>query len=209
MGTPARPARRRSTAPRKGDLREQAILDTTEVLLGRLGFEAMTMADIAEAAGLSRGALYFYFGSKHEVLTALVARTVEALRQKSRAAAADPATPREAIETVMRRTEALWLDHGLVMRAAIDLSSSVPEVDALWTGTAEIFISAIADILERAGVPSDDGPESAPAMAQAICWMIERTFYRASSVSAQELERAGATCQLIWLRAARLGHLDQ
>ncbi|MFC9250253.1 helix-turn-helix domain-containing protein [Amycolatopsis thailandensis] len=34
---------------------------------------------IAKGAGISRGSLYFYFGSKQEVLAALVARTVASL----------------------------------------------------------------------------------------------------------------------------------
>jgi TetR/AcrR family transcriptional regulator, ethionamide resistance regulator len=62
----ARAPRRRSTAPRKGDLREQAILDTAERLLAAPGYEAMTMADIAAGTGVTRGALYPYFGSKQE-----------------------------------------------------------------------------------------------------------------------------------------------
>ncbi|WP_225629455.1 TetR/AcrR family transcriptional regulator [Streptomyces werraensis] len=202
----ARPAegRRRSDAPRKGDLREQAILDTAEALLGEVGFEAMTVADIAQGAGISRGALYFYFRSKQDVVAGLVARTVAALQRKSQDAAHDPAEPLEAIGTVMSRTSVLWQEHGVVMRAATDLNRSVPEVGTLWSHTAEVFIEAITRILHRAGVPGGDGPDAAGSLARALCWMIERTFYHASQAGADELERASATCLEIWLRTARL-----
>ena len=196
--------RRRSAAPRKGDLREKAILDVTETLLATQGLESFTMSDIAQGAGLSRGSMYFYFGSKREVVTALVARTVEALREKSREAATDPRDPREAIATAMHRTREIWLEHGLVMRVAIDQAASVPEIDALWTGTAEIFIDAITAVLERAGTPADTGPRGAAAQAHALCWMIERSFYHASKVSADELRAASVTCENIWLRVAGL-----
>jgi AcrR family transcriptional regulator len=199
---PARTPRRHSAAPRKGDLREQAILDTAERLLAVSGYEAMTVADIASGSGITRGALYFYFGSKQEVVTALVARTVRALQEKSRAAEDDPADPRTAIETAMRRTVTLWYEHGLVMRAAIDLSPAVPEIGALWNQTASIFIRAITRILERAGIPPGTQPGQAAAMAAPICWMIERSFYHASPVSADELQRTSATCQDLWLRIA-------
>ncbi|MFF3749365.1 TetR/AcrR family transcriptional regulator [Streptomyces sp. NPDC002018] len=198
-----RPSRRRAAAPRKGDLREQAVLDAAERLLTSTGYEAMTVADIAAGAGLTRGALYFYFGSKQEVVTALVARTVERLWEKSRVAQTAE-DPRHAIGTAMARTVDLWHEHGLVMRTAIDLSLAVPEVGALWDRTAALFIEAITAVLERAGVRAGDLPDQSAAMATALCWMIERSFYQASRISREELERASATCEFVWLRCAGL-----
>ncbi|MFK4548148.1 AcrR family transcriptional regulator [Streptomyces tendae] len=196
--------RRRSDTPRKGDVREQRILDAAEALLAEIGFDAMTVGGIAEGAGLSRGSLYFYFRSKPDVVSGLVARTVAALQQKSIDAAHDPAEPREAVETVMSRTRALWQEHGVVMRAATDLNRSVPEVGALWSQTAEVFIAAITRILRRAGVPEGDGPQAAGSLARALCWMIERSFYHASLAGPDELERVSAACLEVWLRTARL-----
>ncbi|EYT81362.1 TetR family transcriptional regulator [Streptomyces sp. Tu 6176] len=200
------PGSRRS-AERKGDVRERAILDTCEALLADKGYEAMTVGDIAEGAGITRGALYFYFGSKQEVVTGLVARTVEHLWERSRATAqADD--PRRAVTAAMRRTVELWTEHGLVMRTAIDLSLTVPEIGALWNRTADLFVTAITAVLERAGVRTGTGPDEAPAMARALCWMIERTFYHASQGSPGELEVASATCEHIWLTSAGLTAAD-
>jgi AcrR family transcriptional regulator len=194
--------RRRSGEPRKGDLREAAILDATEELLSSIGYDAITIADIAERAGITRAALYFYFGSKQDVITALFARTVAVLHDKSRAAAADAAGGVTAIDTAMRRTEELWREHGVVMRTAIDLAATVPELDALWQETADIFIGAIAAILEHMGVPAGKRPDQSSALAEALCWMIERNFYQASRVSPARLTKARQTCTEIWLRLA-------
>jgi AcrR family transcriptional regulator len=201
MPDPVRAGRRRSTAPSKGDLRELRILEVLGELLAVKSFDALTTNDIAERAGLSRASMYFYFSSKQEALVALFARTVEALREKSRAAGSS-AAPRDAIATAMRRTRDRWREHGLIMRVAIDQSSAIPELAALWTETAEIFIDAITVILVRAGAASHDGPDGARAVARALCWMIERTFYHASAVSMDELDKAAATCEAVWLRAA-------
>lgn len=195
--------RRRTASPRKGDLRESAILDAAERLLSSLGYDAMTIADIAEAAGITRGALYFYFGSKQEVVTELFARTILVLHEKSRAAAEDAASGPQAIETAMRRTEELWRDHGVVMRTAIDLAATIPELDRLWNETADIFIAAITAVLEHMDVPAGDGPHESSAIATALCWMTERNFYQASRVSPAALTRARETCTEIWRRAAR------
>ncbi|MEU6171616.1 TetR/AcrR family transcriptional regulator [Streptantibioticus parmotrematis] len=197
------PARSRRPAERKGDVRERAILDTCETLLARKGYEAMTVGDIAQGAGITRGALYFYFGSKQDVVTALVARTVEHLWERSRAAA-QAEEPRQAIAAAMKRTVELWNEHGLVMRTAIDLSLTVPEIGELWDRTADLFITAITAVLERSGVPPGTGPEHAAAMARALCWMIERTFYHASQESREALRAASATCEHIWLTSAGL-----
>lgn len=197
------PARRRRATERKGDLRERAILDTCESLLAEKGYEAMTVGDIAQGAGITRGALYFYFGSKQEVVTALVAQTVGHLWERSRATA-ESDDPRQAIAAAMRRTIELWNEHGLVMRTAIDLSLTVPEIGQLWSHTADLFTGAIAAVLQRAGVPAGGAPDQAPAMARALCWMIERSFYHASQESPGSLELASAACEHIWLTCAGL-----
>lgn len=165
----------------------------------------MTISDIAQGAGITRGALYFYFGSKQEVITALFAQTVDVLREKSRAATEDAASGVQAIDTAMRRTEALWRDHGVVMRTAIDLATTVPELDKLWADTAELFIDAITAILENMGVPPGRRSDQSSAIATALCWMIERNFYQASRISNAELTRARQTCTEIWRRAAQPG----
>ncbi|WP_290054676.1 TetR/AcrR family transcriptional regulator [Amycolatopsis solani] len=195
------PGRRRA-APSKGDLREAKLLAVLEELLAVKTFDALTTNDIAERAGLSRASMYFYFSSKQEALIALFAKTVEALHEKSRAAAGDPAPPRDAIATALRRTRERWHEHGLIMRVAIDQSSAIPELGALWMQTAEIFIDAITAILVRAGAADDEGPGGARAVAGALCWMIERTFYHASAVSPEALDEASETCRVVWLRAA-------
>ena len=104
-------SRRAAPAERKGDLREREILDATEKLLATRGYADMTVGDIAEAAGMTRGALYFYFASKQDVLIALVTRTVQFLQEKSGAAAADTAPVEEVIAT------ALETDRSVVARA--------------------------------------------------------------------------------------------
>ncbi|WP_433286804.1 TetR/AcrR family transcriptional regulator [Pseudonocardia sp. CA-142604] len=197
------PARRRRTTERKGDVRERAILDTCEALLAQKGYDAMAVGDIAQGAGITRGALYFYFGSKQEVVTALVARTVEHLWERSRVTA-ETDDPRRAIAAAMQRTVELWNQHGLVMRTAIDLSLAVPEIGELWSHTADLFIAAITAVLERAGVAAGTEPEQASAMARALCWMIERTFYHASQEAREKLQEASSTCEHIWLISAGL-----
>jgi TetR/AcrR family transcriptional regulator, ethionamide resistance regulator len=196
------PSRRVAPAVRKGDLRERQLLDVAEELLATRGYAETTVADIAEAAGITRQALYFYFASKQDVMIALVSRTVQALQEKSGAALTDTAPVEQVISTALERTVHLWREHGPVMRAATDLGSTIPEINEMWTGTADVFAEAITEVLVRSGVPAGDGPADAAALGRALCWMIERSFYQASKVSADDLDFAKQTCHAVWLQLA-------
>jgi AcrR family transcriptional regulator len=196
--------RRRRETPRKGDLRERAILDAAEALLEREGLDPVTVAQIARGAGISRASLYFYFGSKQEVLTALVDRTMAVLREDVDIIGAEVDVPPKAtIERVIHRVERQWLEHGVVMRAAVENGPLIPEVKDLWNGTIHTYIDPLAKVLVRAGVPDGKGPTGARALAKALCWMGERNFYVASASdrSKAEIRRASQTVIAIWWRA--------
>ncbi|WP_433171879.1 TetR/AcrR family transcriptional regulator [Actinoallomurus sp. CA-150999] len=202
-----RTARRRRDTPRKGDLREQAILRTTEELLERDGVEPMTVEAIAKGAGISRGSLYFYFGSKQDVLTALVARTLDTLTQDATVFPDDETTPpHQAIEHAIDRTADMWRRHGRVMRTAVDYAAVIPEIGDLWTATVATFAKVMTGVLVRAGVPEGDGPADAAALAHTLCWMTERALYQAASQPVPDLARAITTCTEIWFRV--IGHRD-
>ncbi|GAB3210188.1 TetR/AcrR family transcriptional regulator [Nocardia tengchongensis] len=69
-------------APRKrrskkvdGDAR-QLILDAAEILFAANGFDATATAAIAEAAGVPKGLVFYYFPTKDAILSALMAERV-------------------------------------------------------------------------------------------------------------------------------------
>ncbi|GHF83513.1 AcrR family transcriptional regulator [Amycolatopsis bartoniae] len=193
--------RRRRVTPRKGDLREQAILDAAEAQLETETLEGMTVESIARGAGITRNALYFYFASKQDVLTALVRRTVGELAEDAESTAAGTTSdPRESILRAMRGVEGSWRRHGRVMRAAVELGAVIPDIGVMWNDTVDRYIAVMSDVLRRAGLP-DDGPSSAHEVASALCWMTERNFYRASVQSDTEasLSHVSDVCSGIWL----------
>ncbi|SEH53749.1 DNA-binding transcriptional regulator, AcrR family [Mycolicibacterium rutilum] len=200
------PSRRREPqAVRKGDVREQQILDAAEKLLTTRGFVQMTIAEIAEAVGMTRSALYFYFASKQDILVALVARTVGALREGSADVLARPGPVAEVIAAALENTAQQWREHGVVMRAAVDFGSTVPEVDRVWTEAAHAIADAVAALLVRGGLSPGDAPDQAGAVARMLCWMVERSFYQASRISVEELDATRQSCESVWLRVLAAG----
>lgn len=80
--------------------RRNRILDAASGLIQTKGYEAMSVQDVLDAVGMSKGAFYHYFRSKGDLLEAFVERmTVEGLRQIE-PVADDPALP--AIERFRR-----------------------------------------------------------------------------------------------------------
>jgi AcrR family transcriptional regulator len=192
---------RRVMAPSKGELREKSILDEAEKQLIAVGAEAMTVESIANAAGLTRGALYFYFRSKNDVLAALVQRmTVELTSAVATREVAVPGSPRDALRSAIDLTEDLWNRHGAVMRTAVDLSPSVPVIAALWNGAQDAITESVRAMAEAGDVPAGEGALEARSLVRVLVGMTERAFYDASSRGAS-LENTKTTVVAIWFRA--------
>ncbi len=57
--------------------RQQRILDAASELIVRQGYDKITMSDVAEAVGISRGIVYLHFDSKEKLFEALLIREIE------------------------------------------------------------------------------------------------------------------------------------
>lgn len=58
--------------PQKGEKTKGEILSTAKELFAKKGFASITMSDLCEATGLSRGGLYRHFSSTEEVFIAML-----------------------------------------------------------------------------------------------------------------------------------------
>jgi TetR/AcrR family transcriptional regulator len=88
----------------KGQIRqanEILILTAAERVFAGAGFGGATMAAIAEAAGLPKANLHYYFGSKQDLYRAVLARTLEDWLMPLNAITPD-ADPAQAIEHYIR-----------------------------------------------------------------------------------------------------------
>jgi AcrR family transcriptional regulator len=201
MPTPREVKSRRRAAPSKGDQRELAILDVAERQILEVGLERMTVETIATAAGITRGALYFYFASKNDVLTALVERVAARIvSEVEQADASAPSDPREALRHGVLHTARLWHDHGAVMRAAVELAPSVAGIDEHWRAAIAATASTTRRAMVRAGMSDDDGPHGAAALSRTLVWMTERSFYEAVKDGAS-LDQVAETVIHLWFAA--------
>src|SRR5277367_4105557 len=64
--------------------RRASILKAARDAFSRLGFAVATVDDVAERAGIAKGTLYLYFGSKEEIYLACLLEEVHELMRRSR-----------------------------------------------------------------------------------------------------------------------------
>ncbi|MBI2534270.1 MAG: TetR/AcrR family transcriptional regulator [Deltaproteobacteria bacterium] len=57
------------------DFRSRSLLESTRRLIAAEGFDAVTMARVAEEAGITKGAIYLYFRNKDQMILAAIEAT--------------------------------------------------------------------------------------------------------------------------------------
>jgi AcrR family transcriptional regulator len=89
-------------------LRRDEILDAAERLMRVDGYERMTIQDILDELGVSKGAFYHYFDSKEALLEAVVARMADSAFALVAPIVADPALPALAKLQAVFATAGRW-----------------------------------------------------------------------------------------------------
>ncbi len=87
--------------------RTREILAAAREVMEQRGLEAMTMEEIAGAAGLAKGTLYLYFQSKDDLIEALISQVGENILLDLEAILEKPGTPAAKVQ----RVAALMLDY--------------------------------------------------------------------------------------------------
>jgi TetR/AcrR family transcriptional regulator, cholesterol catabolism regulator len=100
MTTTSDPPRRLGRPPRVANQRER-ILHKATLLFARSGFDAASLSELAEEAGISKAGIYHYFKTKQEVYDAIIIRTLQGLSDHVSAAVATVAEPREQLPAFM------------------------------------------------------------------------------------------------------------
>ena len=88
------------TKHKSSDERTTQILDAARTCFIKKGYFATKMDEIARQAGLSKGGVYFHFGSKREIFRALAERENERTQEFLDGMSLAPGTFREKIELI-------------------------------------------------------------------------------------------------------------
>lgn len=114
--------------PTRNDAQRQAILDAATRLFIEKGFGGTNINDIADAVGVTRTALYYYFPSKESILEALTEEVTEKAGQLAQTVSRRDKLPAdEALRELIQQHASLILSHPLQFRVVERSESSLPE----------------------------------------------------------------------------------
>jgi AcrR family transcriptional regulator len=99
------------TAPDPLDTREQQLLAIARRLFAHQGYDRTALRDIAEAAGITKAALYYYFPNKDALFERVVLDSLQILVDDVAAAVARETTPTARIRAFMEASAAC-IDYG-------------------------------------------------------------------------------------------------
>jgi AcrR family transcriptional regulator len=198
----------RQTAPaadvgNKGQRTKTRIMSEAQRLMLEKGYDATTISDITEAAGIRRASFYTYFTSKQDVLLAIGHDAEEAgvavaerLRGMSKNSSMDD------VAYWVEEYFAFWDEHGSFVHAAFQAAYANPELRE-WSLNAEMMGARILGqaLLKLRGkrLPGVD-----PLIqGLAILSMMERFWYhwRVAGAPVKQSAIARSIAQLIWASA--------
>lgn len=87
---------------KRTEVRQQEIIEAVRNLITTKGMESVTIAAIAEAVGLTEGAIYRHFSSKHEILSLLIREIEQTLLSTVRQAQQEGASGLENLERILK-----------------------------------------------------------------------------------------------------------
>ncbi|HEX3925883.1 MAG TPA: TetR/AcrR family transcriptional regulator [Streptosporangiaceae bacterium] len=177
----------------------------TERLLLTTPFADMTMDEIASQAGISRSAMYFYFASKEDLLSALLTRTHGDIVRPSATLLNTGVAADRAIYQVLEAILVNWRQHGPALRTFLETALASPGFGDRWRTLVNENIDVMAEFIDRkrAAGHLPAGPPSARAVSSALFWMVEHEMYelfRSRHNRAAEAELV-ETLTLVWQRA--------
>lgn len=110
---------RRTQAERSGETRRR-ILDAAVHLLGERGYAGLRTTDVAEAAGVSKGAQTHHFPSKDDLVVAVVEHVFVRASEQARNRARRAATPDDAIKALLADAQEFFFSELFLI--ALDLA---------------------------------------------------------------------------------------
>jgi AcrR family transcriptional regulator len=152
------------------------LFEVATELLGEQGFGSTTVDEIAVRAGVAKGTVYYHFGSKAELVTALIAEGLEPLAERMRAAVDGSSTAREALEALTYAELAFIQEHCAFTKLVV---TELWREDRAWRDALELvrerIVTIIRQQLERGVEGGELRPDIDPQFAARALFVLTAT----------------------------------
>lgn len=188
--------------PLRSDRIRAELLAGLEALLHDGTLEKITVADIAEQAGLTRSAFYFYFENKGAAVAALSEKMYDDAAETASDLFTMTGPPRARFEHQIRGLVEVWERNRALYRAMLDARQTNPDVRELFDAGRESFIEPLAGMIdaERAAGNAPAGPSST-ALATLLLELNDHAIERLARGDELPVEDRIEGLITIWLRA--------
>jgi AcrR family transcriptional regulator len=153
-----------------------AILHALEKVLAEHPLHAISVAQIIEAAGVSRGAFYSYFESKFDAAGALITQVIDIGLQiwQPFNEQAD-SNPLAGLATALRDSLDTWTEHRGIALTYHQYWNTVPELGQQWLANLDRIVTRLAQSIDQARAHGTLPPGAdSHQLAAAGMWMTEQ-----------------------------------
>jgi AcrR family transcriptional regulator len=186
--------------PQRGDQRREAILDELETSLQETGFDDINIAEVAERAGVSRSAFYFYFENKAAAVAALMERMVDDTFFVTDVFTMAEQSPQTRVYTMLDGLFDTWERHRHMFRAMLEARGHSPTVREFWDEARGSFVDSVATMIrsERAAGSAPDGID-ADVLATVLLEVNDRLLERLTFGGALDRHQLAQGAAAVWL----------
>jgi len=178
--------------------RRLEILEAAVEVAGVVGFEAMTMEQVARKARLSRALVYVYFKDKHDLLIGLCIRALEVLRERFTAAVAAETQGYKQVEACGRAYVRFASDHPTLFDALAHVEAHTPIADDpsldISLKAGDELQSILVEAIERGKADGSIRPDAGPsALLGLTLWGLMHGVLQLTQHKSGSLESAGVS----------------
>ncbi|KIC67081.1 TetR/AcrR family transcriptional regulator [Pseudarthrobacter phenanthrenivorans] len=136
--------------PARTNATRQKLFDASMELIGERGAASVTVDEIAAAAGVSKGTVYYNFGSKSELIAQLLRHGVDILKARLLAAADGGGPGRDpllAMEAMIGQAMDFMAEYPSFARLWVSENWRIPSE---WQGTFSVLRAELLDVIGQA-----------------------------------------------------------
>jgi TetR/AcrR family transcriptional regulator len=129
--------------------KKELILDIASGLFSKYGFAKTTLDDVADAVGMKKGSLYYYFDSKEAIFSEVIMRIARQILDQMKLDTAGETSPRlmilKAIESGIRRSHDAMKVVGVTAPVKMELMPHAHRMMSDFQAELSAFMSGIID----------------------------------------------------------------
>jgi AcrR family transcriptional regulator len=151
-----------------------------EPLLEESSFADVSVAQILEAANISRSAFYSYFSSKHDLMAAVAEIVMaEILEAGDGWWGLPPDATKEDMRDALRHVVEVWREHRLLLRSVTESVYQDAAVRDLYNGLVQHAMDGATAFIERAQAAGLAYPDiDARHVSEQMMYLAERSLYQ-------------------------------